>query len=70
MERCRQLVARAQRRPTCRWVSKPRTADDNDYLVTVTATEERAEGVASAESTEQDITVTVTNVEEPGTVSP
>ena len=42
---------------------------DNDYLLTVTATEERAEGVVSARSTDQDITVTVTNEEEPGTVT-
>ena len=44
-------------------------ADDNDYLLVVTATEERAEGVVSARSASQDITVTVTNVEEPGTVT-
>ena len=45
-------------------------ADNNEYLLTVTATEVRAEGVEDAAlSTDKDITVTVTNVEEPGTVT-
>ena len=45
-------------------------AGDNDYLLVVTASEVRAQGVTTAAlSTDQDITVTVTNVEEPGTVT-
>ena len=43
---------------------------DNDYLLTVTATEVRAEGVTDAAmATSVDITVKVTNVEEPGTIT-